>query len=298
MEKRHGYVLMSLRSTRQFIQANRDRLPSVYASGAWKRLNDIIAQFEEHVATQAANRYLGQGETQRSYALRAALQRDHMAPLARVAASVLTESPELEPFRLPRNTLAAVRLCAYARGMAKAAAPYKAMFIAAGLAEDFLEQLAGAADAVVDSLNRRKHLSATRAGATEGIVRLSSQARKVVHVLDAMVRSALHADEPLLSAWRMSQRVELTGTRSARSAPPTAATETVQAEDIPVLVGEVVTATLPALASAEAHTFPRRLDQAASPAPALLPRFLRATPGMSESEHPLADVDTQDPAEG
>ena len=97
---------------------------------------------------------------------------------------------------------------AAALGMAKAAAPCADVFVKAALPADFIDQLVAAANATVASVGTRKQSRVAGAGATKGLKTTLSTARKSVHALDGLVKSALKDDPPLLAAWRTARRVE------------------------------------------------------------------------------------------
>jgi hypothetical protein len=160
------------------------------------------------VAEQAGSDLAAQGATQRQRALRRALVRDHLTPIARIARVALAETPALEALRLPRGRPTAERLAAAAHGMAEAATPYAEVFLAAGLAADFLGQLHGAADALLASLDHRARSRGRRTGATEGLRATLSAGRRLVHVLDAFVQTALVDNPALLAGWDATKRVQ------------------------------------------------------------------------------------------
>jgi hypothetical protein len=164
--------------------------------------------------------------TQKQYALREALLRDHMAVIVRIAKAKLTPTPEVAPIRMPRGRPTVERLSAAANGMAKAAEPFAAVFIAAGLAADFIAQLTAAADALVASMSHRTQSQGSRRGATTGLQATLIAGRKIVHVLDAMVTSALQGNPALLSNWNSVKRVRITPTRPNTPAPETPVTPT------------------------------------------------------------------------
>jgi hypothetical protein len=167
---------------------------------------------------RSAQSYLNaaQSATQRYYALRASLIRDHMAPIAKFAAVLLRDTPELEPFALPRGKPSAERLKALAIGMAQAAEPFARAFTDAGLPANFIAPLEIAADAMVEPVIERKASRVARRGATQGLATLLSRGRKTVQVLDALVKSAVKDDPAMVAAWGIAKRVERVASETAR----------------------------------------------------------------------------------
>src|SRR5437764_3417760 len=101
MQRRQGRRLEALRAIQRFLDVHAASLAHVSETGVRRKLDDTIAQLAHHVATQAGSELSGQGSTQKKRAVRRALLRDHVAPIARIAAAELTMTPELAPLRMP-----------------------------------------------------------------------------------------------------------------------------------------------------------------------------------------------------
>ena len=210
MQTTQGSMLESLRSVEQFLDANADKLGDVVKTGARQRLTDAITALETHAGDQTGNTLAAKGATQKKAVLRRALMRDHMAPIARIAAADLPNSPDLAPLKMPKGKPTAEKLAALAAGMGNATTPYVDTFTKAGLPPDFVAQLNGAADALVDVVAARTNSRGKRRGATDGLKTKLSAGRKVVHILDAFVKSALKDDSALLENWNLIKRVPKT----------------------------------------------------------------------------------------
>src|SRR5262249_21146094 len=152
---------------------------------------------------QTAGVNASKGATRKKQDLRTALLRDHMSKIARIAAADLPRVPELEPLRMPRGQPTVAKLAALAEGMAKTAALHADVFMAAGLPADFIAQLTAATDAMTGAVTQRISSRSLVGGATVGLKDRLSAGRKIVHVLDAFVRSALKDDPVLLRSWNM-----------------------------------------------------------------------------------------------
>ena len=148
-------MLESLRSVEQFLDDNAEKLASVVNTGTRQRLTAAIADLSTHASEQTGSNLAAQGATQKKEALRLALLRDHMAPIARIAAADIPNLPELSPLRMPRGKPTAEKLASYAYGMGAAATPFADTFTKAGLSADFVAQLSAAADAVVGVVANR-----------------------------------------------------------------------------------------------------------------------------------------------
>ena len=111
--------------------------------------------------------------------------------------------------------------------MANSAQKNAPVFIAAGLPEDFASQLKGAADAVIDARQQRSLSRADRHVATKALKDKLSSARKLVRVLDAMVKTAIRSDPTLLPGWNQVKRVSrIPGSGPASASPASPAPTT------------------------------------------------------------------------
>jgi hypothetical protein len=160
-------VLQSLRAVQAFLEVNADKLSTVAATGARKRLDDVITDLATHASDQTGSYLASQGATQKQRALRRVLLRDHMAPIARIAKADLPLTPEIEPLRMPAGRPTAERLSALASGMAKAASPHADVFVDAGLPQDFIARLTTAAENMLGALSDRMQSRGKRGGATQ-----------------------------------------------------------------------------------------------------------------------------------
>lgn len=224
MDTRQGTILQSLQDVQQFLERYADKLGNIPATGARTALDQLVAELSGHATDQTGGSLQAQGATQQYRALRAALLRDHMAPVAKIAQADLPNSPAIQPLRMPRGRPTAQRLATLANGMAQTATQYTDVFVRSGLPQDFAKQLTDAADAMIRALGTRNESRARRRGATTGLHTQLSRGRKIVAVLDTFVRSALVSDPVLLSHWDLVKRVRKTaGGPIVASAPSTPA---------------------------------------------------------------------------
>jgi len=227
MRTSQGKVFLSLKNVQAFLGANAAALGAVVTSGAAKRLDDIVTKLEAHVQSQGNAEAAAKETTQKHYLLRRALLLEHMTPIARIAAAELPASPELLPLRMPKGDPSAVRLHTLAQGMAGVADRHADVFKAAGLPDDFVAQLTAAADAMLASVDERRQTVTVGSYATGGIRILLTAGRKVVHVLDAMVKISIKGNATLLQNWDRAKRVYLlTGGPPAGTPPAPAPTPT------------------------------------------------------------------------
>jgi hypothetical protein len=194
------------RGVQGLLVAHADQLGGAATSGARQDLDAQVEELEVHLATQSGSDLASRWATQTKTALRQVLRHEHMAPIARIAEAKLPPAPGHTPLRMPPNSLSTEALHAAAAGMADTAEPHSAVFITAGLPQDFIAQLRNAAAAMRVPIDERTRSRAARGGATEGLSKEVQNARRTVRMLDALVSVALKDDPALLRSWNMVKR--------------------------------------------------------------------------------------------
>lgn len=206
MQSAQSGMITRLLGVRAFFAKHDDRLGDIARSGTRRQLDAILAELEQSATTQSG----APGDQKRGglqfKRLRRVLVRKHMTLIARVAAADLPSSPALAPLRLPgRSTVA--QLVAAARSMAKTAEPHAAIFVAAGLPEDFIHRLLSAADELSQFDGQRKQQRGEGVAATKSLAMRINAANRVIGVLDAMIQGAFEDDPAFLAEWSSVRRV-------------------------------------------------------------------------------------------
>lgn len=202
MRARQGHKVVKLLAARQFILQNADRLPQTCSCPALQEFDELLFDLRNSYEGQEKHRFGGMSETQRYHALRKVLIVEHIEPVVLVARLRLRETPELAPFTMPRGNPSAVKLAAFAQGMAKAAKPYADVFVAAGLESDFDTRLTEAAEAMVDSSVQRRMQKAGRTMSTHGIDGGLRTATDILRLLTVFVRRDAADHTTVLEEWR------------------------------------------------------------------------------------------------
>ena len=223
MQVSQGNKLSTLRSVQNFITDNADKLGTIPQSGAVKKLDEAVGILTAHANEQNSSQRSKTDASATHQTTRQTLLRKHMAPIARTAKVELPNTRVTQPLRMPKTKPTTEQLAAAANGMAEAAAPYAAQFIAAGLPLDFIAQLKDATQAMLNSVATQKDKVGQAVAATSGLVRSLPTARRIVQQLDAFVRNALEEDTTLLDKWNQLKRVPQIGGRRATADPVTPA---------------------------------------------------------------------------
>jgi hypothetical protein len=216
-------VLETLRRIQRFLDDNGATLGAVIQQSSVRtRLDETVAQIGSHAVLQVAGRRTAEGETAKQKILRVALRTDHMRPVALIAGQKLREQPEFKLLRMPPWNVRGPRLTAAARDMANAAEKYTDLFVQEGLPSDFVAELRTAADQLDQSIDVRGLSRGQRAGATTGLRAETSRARKLILVLDSLVRPKLGTNDELLRQWQVATHVQRS--RSSQNAAPAGGT--------------------------------------------------------------------------
>jgi len=221
MKARQGNTIETLRHVQQFLDANAAVLGAVPTSGARTDLDAALASLTAMAVSQEQGTVQAQGETTKQQTLRTTLVKTYMAPIAAIAKAKLATVPEFSAFKLPKPNARAQRLLTAAAAMGNAAAPYAATFIAQGLPQDFVAELAAAADAFRASIDGRKAFKTESVGATAGAAAEASTAVRVIKVLDTMVTPLLAGDPKLLAKWNDVKRITTKTSSGSATASPT-----------------------------------------------------------------------------
>ncbi|MDQ2668263.1 MAG: hypothetical protein M3Z05_20020 [Gemmatimonadota bacterium] len=223
MQMKQGNMLQSLRNVQAFLDDNTAALDAVVQTGECRRLDDAITQLATHASDQDASHIASQGSTRQQGALRTVLLRDHMSPL------LVSPGPIFRTHRrsshsacqgAPQYGAPVHRGTRHGQG----GRPFAPVFIAAGLPSDFVAQLNTAADAMIAAVGDSVQSRGKRSGVTKGLADKLTEGRKVIHILDAFVKTSLKSDPPLLANWEQVKRVQrvrarTTATTSSTPAP-------------------------------------------------------------------------------
>jgi hypothetical protein len=222
MQTYQGNMYRSLRAVKEFLELHALVLDGIANTEPRRQLDELIAELEADLAAQEGNDVAAQLATRNQQALRAALKKQFMRPISRVARIDLPHTPgstpDLTPLRMPKRELTTERLAAAARGMAEAATPYVAKLVAAGMPADVIARFKAAIDAMLKSVTDRVQMRGRQSGATTSLRTKLAKGRRIVHAIDTFVQVKLEGDGRLLSHWNRIKRVTQTAARSQDAA--------------------------------------------------------------------------------
>jgi hypothetical protein len=219
MNQQQSNTLEWLKEIQKFLDERAAELPGLSATGMRKKFDDTVEEVAKLAATQTSADLRAMSTTQRIRGLTTALIDHHMTHVARVAKVALPPGPELVPLGVPKRAVTGERLAARARGMATEAQKYESTFVQAGLPSDFIQQLRDAADALTGLIGQRKQSAAERGAATKLLTTEIKEAKKVVQVLDAFVKTTGKNNAKVLVTWKIVRK------RRQQASTPTPANE-------------------------------------------------------------------------
>ena len=218
MQLKYSQFLAALRQTQSLLDTNTAVLGTINTSGARRELDAAAAQLEALGETQGSHRTQARGERTNELRLARALRRQHMRPIVRIARAKVPKVAQLAAMTLPPLRTNSTALATQAGSIADAVQPYAQEFVDAGLPADFTARMRAAAAALVQSIGGKGDHRQQRIGATTALDQQVQQAKRVVAVLDGLVRAQLDEQEPLVSQWRAASRA-ISGGGSATNPP-------------------------------------------------------------------------------
>ena len=188
-----------------------------------RELDEVVAALQRHTTGQSASSRLGRAGTVYKRALVTELREQHLTPIAHIARALLAEAPGIEKaLKMPDYYMSPLRLVAEAMAIREAAWLYEAQFIHAGRPQNFLEQLDAAIEALREAIRAKEERLGEQVGSSAGIAADIKRGRRVIDVLDTIVKDAFRDDGALLAEWRNAKRVRArpggAGRRSADGA--------------------------------------------------------------------------------
>jgi hypothetical protein len=108
---------------------------------------------------------------------------------------------------MPAYRIGLLTLIAEASAIRSAAALYEPQFVEAGRPEDFLERLDAAVEALHQSMLGRARYLGCHVGARAGLEMEIRRGRRVVELMDTIVKDAFRGDQGVLAEWRSARRV-------------------------------------------------------------------------------------------
>src|SRR6266550_1872845 len=205
-----GFIALaegSLHRVQAFFDTHATELAGVNVAAPRAELDDAVRQLSAHAADQDATRTNVRGDTLKKQSLYDTVRKDHMVPIAQIARHELHGDSDFADIKVPVKGTSAAKVVAAARGLAQVARRHEAVFVRAGLAADFVDQLSAAADALEQVIKERGSTRLQRTGATAALGAEVKRGRKAVMVIDAALRRALKGKLSLLAEWRSAKRV-------------------------------------------------------------------------------------------
>ena len=216
-------VSQAFRSVEGWADSHMDLIPPE-AAGQVEVLRGVNQRLAQCVIDQEHESRARIGGTVTVQQLRVELRQYHLVPIAAMARSVVTVTPELAAaLRVPQPTADDAKLLASANAIAKIGEEHKEVLVQHGLPASFVDDLRKAADALQAAMDERRQTTSRRVGATSAIAAELKMGRLVVLSLDIALTRALRTQPGLLAAWRNAKRVTVKPVRPASAPAPDAA---------------------------------------------------------------------------
>lgn len=172
-------------------------------------ITDVVRRLTGHTASQAQGKRMSQAEQAKQAQLLRTLCEQHLRPIVAIAKATEDGHPGIErALRMPSAAWGVTRILADAQAIHDAAALYPPVFVENGRQPDFLEKLQAAIDAIPVSQEDRGKTLGLQVGSREAIDKQLQRGRKLIDVLDAVIKSAFAGDDSgVLREWKVARRV-------------------------------------------------------------------------------------------
>jgi hypothetical protein len=189
----------------------------------------ISGDIGQHAAAQDEARRTERASAVTVKGVRTDLRQQHLIPLARIARTVLTATPELRAsLRVPTGKANHETLIAAASGMAAIGAAHQQVLVDHGLSGDFVAEIRSQAGALQQAIDTRGQARTQLVASTRAVHADIDAARRTMNVLDVAFSRVLRKEPAALASWNNAKRVTLKGVQPAASTG-TPATATVAA---------------------------------------------------------------------
>lgn len=209
MKQKDAVVLAVLQQVQAFLNDNAGLLQSVNSTDTRKALDDVITQLGTSRVAQSTSARLGIGATAAQESAKRVLLEQHMRAIVGVAKAQLPALPELSSLAMAATgRVTNQELLEAAESMVEVTAAHDAVF-AGALGPDYHDELVAAMNDVISAASQGASHRAQQRAATSGIVTQVSRGRKILRVLDPLVKKTLAGNTQLLADWQ--NRLKIAG---------------------------------------------------------------------------------------
>jgi hypothetical protein len=205
----------SLVRSRDFVEANRDRLGPIADLEGKQQIDTAVAAITEAMTNQGTHDRLIAGHSSRQRALVQELDRKHLRPIRLFARAKLEGVPDFAALTALTKTASVNVVTRAALSMAAAATKYIDKLVAGGFPADEPKQILDLVAQIQAARAERQNLRVDRVHSTNRIDDMLAVGREGVRALNAVIVKQFADDAAFLAAWRSASRVE----KSPTSAP-------------------------------------------------------------------------------
>jgi len=200
----------SLRRVEGWFAANPDLVAGNPSLGTQvEALKGVVIRLTDHATAQdtqfAQSQLIAKDEIEK----RREVLRHQMAPIAQVGRALRGTVPGIGVLTMPKANASAAVIVTAAEVMAQKAEIYKDVLVENGLPADFIDQLKQAAATLKASIDGRGLARASRVAATRGVKIEVALGRRLVSILDAVVRGLIRSNPAKLAEWEQLKSVTL-----------------------------------------------------------------------------------------
>ncbi len=170
MQLKYTQLLTALRLSQRFLDEHATVLNGIANGGARKVLDEVAGKLALLGTQQDAHRGRGRGALATELTLAAALRRQWLKPIVRIAKAKRAEWPQFVDVVLPAHGDNTTAIVTKAHGIAEIVTPFQQLFIDLGMPTDFLPRMLHDADALLHVVSNKGDSRKSRVGTTDGMV--------------------------------------------------------------------------------------------------------------------------------
>jgi hypothetical protein len=218
MQASHTRVYQALRRVVGWATANAVLVPPEHKT-QFDTAVTISGAIGQHATAQDEARRTERASAVTVKGVRNDLRQHHLMPLARVARTVLTATPELRAaLKIPPRGANQETLIAAANGMAAIGTVHQQVLVEHGLSANFVADITTQAAALQQAIDRKGQSRTELVASTQGLHADIAAARKIIHLLDVVFSRVLRTDPAALASWKNAKRATVKGVHSAAAA--------------------------------------------------------------------------------
>jgi hypothetical protein len=190
-----------------FLDAHADVVAGVVRPEVRAELDRLVQQLDGYAVEQTTTTSGALTATAAQSQLRRQFYELFIKRIARITKRVIGRVPEFDAMVLKADVTEEPSFLATANALADAVQKYEAVFVANGMASDFVAQMHAAIGQLMTTTATRDRQVGRRVGSTAGLAAADKAFRELLGQLDALLVPALKNNPAVLADWKAVSRI-------------------------------------------------------------------------------------------